>query len=246
MFQQDPPTLVKDKAGQAGNQPTKYADLAQVNRVVLSRLNKLGVIFVGKPTLCEVGAEWKFCLKYRLTHIKSGEKEEGLYPLPVNENPQRMGSAISYSRRYVLNALTGVAAEDEDDDGATRPRTAQRQAKPRSQASRPDTTGQGPATAQRGAGQAGPPLPSEGATLSAAQRAKIGAMFNGTGMTNRVERLTVTSSIIGREIGSADELTGAEAHQVIGVLIEAEKSGEAYEYLLRYLPEAPPTDGQGS
>ena len=52
MLQADPPVLVKDKKGQVGNQKTKYADLVQVNAVVLSRLNALGVAWVCCPDLC--------------------------------------------------------------------------------------------------------------------------------------------------------------------------------------------------
>jgi hypothetical protein len=36
---------------------------------------------------------------------------------PVKNDPQGMGSAITYMRRYSLAAIVGVVADDEDDDG---------------------------------------------------------------------------------------------------------------------------------
>jgi hypothetical protein len=50
MLQADLPTLVKDKDGQVGHQKTKYADLVQVNAVVLKRLNALGCVAHGRGT----------------------------------------------------------------------------------------------------------------------------------------------------------------------------------------------------
>ena len=60
-------------------------------------------------------------LAYVLRHTSGGE-DGGEYPLPSANTPaQQMGSAITYARRYCLLAVTGVAPEDEDDDGASAP-----------------------------------------------------------------------------------------------------------------------------
>ncbi len=162
-FQSDLPALVKDKDGQAGNIKTKYADLVQVNREVLSRLNKLDILYTTKPMVLHDG---RFVLGYKLEHVPSGEYIEGAYPVSVNENSQRMGSQISYARRYVLLAITGVAAEEEEDDG-NMTRTAQRAARPRSQAVGTDQSG-GPAkTAQRSP---------QGANVSGSARSSASSM----------------------------------------------------------------------
>lgn len=48
----------------------------------------------------------------------SGEWISGTYPIkPVKSDPQSMGSAMTYARRYALAAMVGVVAEAEDDDG---------------------------------------------------------------------------------------------------------------------------------
>ena len=96
-----------------GNYSYKYADLSDVSAVVLPLLARHGLSFSCKPTLTDDG---RFVLAYLLRH-ESGGDDAGIYPLPTSGSPQAIGSAISYARRYVLSAITGVAP-DEDDDGA--------------------------------------------------------------------------------------------------------------------------------
>ncbi len=48
----------------------------------------------------------------------SGEFVSGSIKLkPVKDDPQAVGSAITYGRRYSLAAIVGVTSEEEDDDG---------------------------------------------------------------------------------------------------------------------------------
>lgn len=225
VFQSDPPVLVKDKKGQVGNQKTRYADLVQVNAAVLSRLNRLGVIYVCEPTLLDSG---QFVLRYRLTHVPTGEYKTGQYPLKLSENPQHMGSAITYARRYVLLALTGVAADDEDDDGtaANGHRYAQRTAPTRRQASRDAEPAQPDRpTAQRAQRPASrPPLPGETDTMTRAQQGKMHALFGQVDITDRDDRMQYVNEILAekispdRQVGSSSELTKAEAGHVIDAL----------------------------
>ena len=46
------------------------------------------------------------------------ECEESYLDLPQNTNPQKMGSAITYYRRYTLASLLGLEAIDDDGNGA--------------------------------------------------------------------------------------------------------------------------------
>jgi len=63
-------------------------------------------------------------LKTYIMHI-SGDEKIGRYPIAVDDmtNNQKLGSAISYARRYALMAALGLAAGiqevefDDDDDG---------------------------------------------------------------------------------------------------------------------------------
>lgn len=116
-FQADLPGIGKGNTAQVksdkGNYTYKYADLADVSAKVLPLLAKHGLSFSSKPTLDESG---RFVLQYALRHGLSGESDEGSYPLSTG-TPQQVGSSITYARRYVLCAITGVAP-DQDDDGA--------------------------------------------------------------------------------------------------------------------------------
>lgn len=231
ILQADPPVLVKDKKGQVGNQKTKYADLVQVNAVVLSRLNALGVIYKTKPTLR--AEEPRFVLAYSLTHVPSGTSEEGEYPLKLSENPMQMGSAITYARRYVLLAMTGIAAEDEDDDGqalasrGTAQRAATRQQRP---APAQEPVG-GAATAQRAAQ---PPLPGEtSGGITDPQTRRLHALLRDAGITTRDEGLAYVAEAAGRDVASTKELTAWEASQVI-------------DRLVKYLEQSEPPGGDPS
>jgi len=111
-FQKALPKIAKGNTADAGTYKFKYADLADISAAVLPLLGEHGLSFSARPTLDEGG---RFVLAYELLHV-SGESRTGAYPLPPSGSPQQIGSAITYARRYALCAVTGVAA-DEDDDG---------------------------------------------------------------------------------------------------------------------------------
>lgn len=129
-FQAAPPRVAKDSQGNRG----KYADLSDLTPVVLPALAAHGMSWSTKPTFNEQGM---FVLRYTLRHV-SGESDTGDYPLcdPASA-PQVIGSCVTYSRRYALLAVTGVAPGGDDDDAdqaqtqhraQTRPAPTQRQA----------------------------------------------------------------------------------------------------------------------
>ena len=68
------------------------------------------------PAPVELGAG-HIGLETRLIHAESGQwiSSVAIIPLPKND-PQGMGSAITYARRYALTAMLGIITE-EDDDG---------------------------------------------------------------------------------------------------------------------------------
>lgn len=201
-IQQNPPVLVKDKAGQVGNQKTKYANLEQVNEKVLPRLNELGTIYVCLPNLQD---DARFALEYELKHVASGTTKTGKYALKLSENPQAMGSAITYARRYALLAALGLVAEEEDDDGAGRG-SAQRQAKRA-------TPEQQQNTAQRR--PSGPPLPAEGNLLTDPQFNKIQVLFREQGYVTPEDKKTFMEGVVGHPLASTKALTKVEAAKVI-------------------------------
>ncbi|MFV2094857.1 ERF family protein [Micromonospora sp. LOL_014] len=190
-LQADPPVLTKNKNGHQ----SRYADLVQVNREVLSRLNALGVVWSCLPTLTDEG---KFVLDYALVHVASGSKICGQWPLKLSENPQQMGSATTYGRRYALLAVTGIAAEDEDDDGQA---ASGRQVAQRRQQARP--------TARRASGPA-PALPGEDKA-----RGKMFALLREADLGDRDAGLAFIGEALARPVESTKDLTGDEVSTVI-------------------------------
>jgi len=88
----------------------KYATLAAVLQETLPALSRNGLALI---QLVE-GTE----LVTILAH-SSGEDIRCRYPIAVRDmtNPQAMGAAITYARRYTAMAIIGVSAADDDDDG---------------------------------------------------------------------------------------------------------------------------------
>lgn len=112
-FQASLPSVHKGATGQVpGKRSYKYADLADLSATVLPLLAAQGLSWMTMPTYDDSG---RFVLQYELLHT-SGESRTGAYPLPTG-TAWEIGSALTYGRRYCLAAVTGVAA-DEDDDGA--------------------------------------------------------------------------------------------------------------------------------
>jgi hypothetical protein len=110
--QQELPQIGKGRTADVGTYTYEYADLTDITSKLMPLLGQHGLAFIAKPTMLE----GVFVLAYSLMHV-SGEREEGVYPLPAGGNPQAIGSAISYGRRYCLCAVTGVAPGGSDDDG---------------------------------------------------------------------------------------------------------------------------------
>ena len=55
----------------------------------------------------------------KLTHAESGQWQSSLAVVPLlKADPQGMGSAITYARRYALTAMLGMVTEDDDGEGA--------------------------------------------------------------------------------------------------------------------------------
>ena len=61
----------------------------------------------------------KAAIQTILVDSETGEKIENITPLTENPDPQKMGSAITYFRRYSLQSLLGLQAEDDDGNKAS-------------------------------------------------------------------------------------------------------------------------------
>lgn len=92
---------------------SKYADLNAIRAAVMPALNENGISVLQNPSLDT--------LTTVLLH-ESGEfisSEIKIVSKSAN-NPQDYGSALSYARRYALQAMLCVGAEDDDGEGVVR------------------------------------------------------------------------------------------------------------------------------
>ncbi len=91
-----------------------YADLESVWSAIRQPLSKHGLSVI-QTTECING---NAVLSTLLLH-SSGQWISGLYPIqPVKTDPQGLGSAITYARRYALAAIVGVYQTDDDAEAA--------------------------------------------------------------------------------------------------------------------------------
>lgn len=95
---------------------SKYADLASVIDAAKKPLSDNGLAVV---QIVDTDADGLIYLESTLLH-SSGEWISGRYPIrPIKTDPQSVGSAITYARRYAFSALTGIAADDDDGNAAS-------------------------------------------------------------------------------------------------------------------------------
>ncbi len=98
-----------------------YADLGAIIESVKEPLNSQGIAYSqALGELVMVGDTLTFSVTTRLTH-ESGEWIEGTAWSPLGKaDPQGVGSATTYLRRYSLAAICGITQAD-DDGQAARP-----------------------------------------------------------------------------------------------------------------------------
>jgi hypothetical protein len=98
---------------------SKYASLAEVIDVIKGPLAKHGLSVLALPGYySDIG----YVLTTRLIHASGEWIETDMRLNPTKDDPQGLGSAITYMRRYTLPGI-GLYASEEDDDGnaASRP-----------------------------------------------------------------------------------------------------------------------------
>ena len=111
-----------------------YADLHEVIECCREILSKCGLSVVQLPheKVYVVGSTAFLSVGTMLMH-ESGQWIKSFTPIPVEKpvNAHKLGSAITYGRRYGLAAMIGIAQTDDDGNAATE--------KPRTMGGRPST-----------------------------------------------------------------------------------------------------------
>jgi hypothetical protein len=125
-----------------------------------------------------------------LIHATGERFESPALIMRQGDTAQVLGSQLTYLRRYSLLAALGLATED--DDGKAANVTPPRQTRPKAAPSQDD----------------------------AARRTRHAmALFGQLDVTDRVERLALTSAILGREVESWADTTPGEQNRVISDLL---------------------------
>ena len=108
---------------------SRYVDLSDGLDVIRKTFSKNGLAVI-QGTAFENDIT---ILTTRILH-KSGQWMEWNYPVSGLDTHQKMGSAMTYARRYALFSIVGVAGEDDDDGNAasapTPPKPAKKMAEP--------------------------------------------------------------------------------------------------------------------
>lgn len=96
---------------------SKYLDINGLLAQLVPMLSKNGITVVQPLTSLPDNSP------ALATIVMDGEKEicHSVFPLPNIQDPQKMGSAITYYRRYALQSLFLLQAQDDDGNHASAP-----------------------------------------------------------------------------------------------------------------------------
>ena len=96
---------------------SKYATLNSVMAASRDALLENGIWMCQCPV--PVDTPGAIGLMTKLTHTESGQWQSSIAVVPLPKaDPQGMGSAITYARRYALTAMLGLVTEDDDGEAA--------------------------------------------------------------------------------------------------------------------------------
>lgn len=112
---------------------SRYADLASVVDACRAPLAKNGIAFSHGLDSADGQA---VCVTCRLSHMSGEWMECSLTLRPTKPDPQGIGSAATYGRRYTLASMVGVATDDDDGNAASVPQPQANRAVPEKAADR--------------------------------------------------------------------------------------------------------------
>lgn len=112
------PNFVTDETAQDGNRTYKYLNLATILKTIKPVFEKHGLAFSQRVTFSNEGEARQVIGTVETIIFDDKDLMVACsYPFFVTGDPQQVGSAITYARRYSLYAVLGIFP-DKDDDGA--------------------------------------------------------------------------------------------------------------------------------
>ena len=94
---------------------SKYADLPTILDAIEKEAAICGITLISKSKL--LNDIW--VLETVMSHKDSDEKEDSMYPIH-GKNQQEMGSSTTYARRFNIQNLLNLAADDDDGNEASK------------------------------------------------------------------------------------------------------------------------------
>ena len=123
--QQAADLIKKESDGQVGAGKFKYANLTSTWLSVKQLLKNNGIVVYQSPTQEHNGMTGNL-FKTTLHHLESGEeKTEVMGMVLTRQDPQALGAAITFYRRYMLTSMLGLIPDDDNDAREQRLATAQ-------------------------------------------------------------------------------------------------------------------------
>jgi hypothetical protein len=128
-FQAEVPPIPKTRTASVstarGSYRYHYADIADIQRAIAPRLKVCGL-----AVTFDTRAENDTLVVGCIVHHIDGHSIRSEFPMPIDRaarmnDTQKIGSALTYGRRYALCAALGIVTAEDDDDGrATEPPAA--------------------------------------------------------------------------------------------------------------------------
>lgn len=117
-FKAEAPTIIKDKQVAFKDTRYRHATIGHVVDVIVPALGKHGLFHTWSTKQGDEGQVMVTCtITHRLGHSESTAMRCMQDTSGSKNAIQSIGSAVTYLQRYTLLALTGLAAQDGDDDG---------------------------------------------------------------------------------------------------------------------------------
>lgn len=113
------PNFSTDETANAGSRTYKYLNLATLLKNIKPIFEKHGIAFSQKVTFNNTG-DGRQAIGTVETIIFDENEQQTVceYPFYITGDPQQVGSAITYARRYSLTTILDIFP-DKDDDGAS-------------------------------------------------------------------------------------------------------------------------------
>jgi len=122
---------------------SKYADLGSVMEACKEPLNDEGISIIQSPTLVknELTGESESIVETLLIHESGAFVSSEMKLILDKQDMQKLGSAISYAKRYTLQALAFIPSADDDANKASGKKTSKPNLKQASSFSKKESSG---------------------------------------------------------------------------------------------------------